>query len=69
MKIKLSILGMHCGSCASNIEKALRKVKGIMGVSVSSVMNKAFVDADDNVNVNDLKQAISKAGYKVVKVE
>ena len=68
-KIKLSITGMHCASCASNVERAVGKIKGVKSVSVSVMTNKAIVEADDNLNSDELKKVISNVGYNVVKVE
>jgi len=68
-KVKLTILGMHCASCASNIEKSLKKVLGVKSVSVSSITNKALLEIDNNVSGEDLKKAVSKVGYKVIKIE
>jgi Cu+-exporting ATPase len=68
-KIKLTIEGMHCASCASNIERAVKKVKGVQDVVVSLMTNKAFVEIDENVNKEEIKKAIGKVGYKVVGVE
>lgn len=68
-KIKLTILGMHCASCASNIERSLKKVNGVKGVSVSLMTNKGFVDAEDNVSDEELKKAVSKTGYKIARIE
>jgi len=68
-KVRLSISGMHCASCASNIERSLKKVKGVSEVSVSAVTNKAFIECDENVSVEEMKKAVDKAGYKVVSIE
>tara|TARA_Y100000310_G_scaffold200877_1_gene200962 strand:+ start:13269 stop:13481 length:213 start_codon:yes stop_codon:yes gene_type:complete len=68
-KIKLTIEGMHCGSCAGNIEKAIGKLSGIDSVSVSAMTNKAIVQADDSVSEDSLKKAIAEVGYKVVAVK
>ena len=38
---------MHCASCASNVERAVQKVKGINSVSVSVMTNKAIIEAAD----------------------
>jgi copper chaperone CopZ len=65
-KIKMTISGMHCGSCAGNIERSLKKVSGVKEVSVSAVTNKAFVEVEDDSSEEEMKKAISKAGYKVV---
>lgn len=68
-KLKLAISGMHCGSCAGNVERALKKVSGVKSVTVNAIANKAFAEIDDNVKEEDLKQAVAKAGYKVVAIE
>ena len=68
-KVKLLISGMHCASCATNIEKSLKKVNGIKEVSVNSLTHKAFLDVEDSVKEEDMKKAVARAGYKVVKVE
>jgi len=67
--IKLTIQGMRCASCASNIERSLKKVLGVKEVSVSLMMNKGMVEAEDNVNDEDLKKAVARTGYKVINLE
>ena len=68
-KIKLTISGMHCASCATNVEKALKKVRGVNNTSVSIMTNKAIIEAEDNLNPEDLKKVIDKLGYKIVDVQ
>ena len=68
-KYKMSISGMHCASCGSNVEKSLRKVDGVKNVSVSLMTNKSIVEAEDNVSEEVLRQAVAKTGYKVVEVQ
>jgi len=63
-KVKLKVEGMHCGSCAGNIERALKKVQGVKEVSVSAMTNKAIIEVEDDVKEDDLKTAIAKVGYK-----
>ena len=46
-KVKLSISGMHCGSCAGNIERSLKKTPGVKSASVSMMTNKGIVECDD----------------------
>ncbi len=67
VKFKITIQGMHCASCASNVERALKKI-GAKEANVSLLTNKAFVEAD-NLNEGELKKAIEKLGYKVLGVE
>ena len=68
-KIKLTITGMHCGSCAGNIERSLKKVLGVKTASVSMMTNKGIVEAEDAVSNSDLEKAVARAGYKVLNVE
>ena len=68
-KVKITLDGMHCASCANNVEKAIRKVDGINNVSVSLMTKKAIVECDDKVSNEELKKAIEKTGYRVVKFE
>ncbi len=67
-KIKLTIEGMHCASCASNIERAVKKVKGVKEVTVSLMTNKCFVEME-NADREDIKKAVGKVGYKVTDIE
>ncbi len=71
MKKKILVEGMHCASCASNIERSLKKVPGVSNSSVSMVTRKAIVELDDNAKTSDeeLKKAVARAGYKAVSIE
>ena len=70
-KIKITIDGMHCSSCANNVEKSLKKVPGVKEVSVSLMLKKGSVEYDDNEKISEeeIKKAVARAGYKAVKVE
>ncbi len=67
-KYKISISGMHCASCAGNVERSLRKVQGVKNVSVSLMTNKSIVEVEDNVSEDALKQAVGRTGYKAVEI-
>ena len=71
MKIKLTIQGMHCSSCASNIEKSLKKIQGVKEANVSLLLKKGTVELEENSNVSDeeLKKAVARVGYKLVGIE
>ena len=70
-KIKLTIHGMHCASCASNIEKSLKKIPGIKEVNVSLMTKKGILEIEEGVLVanDELRKAVSKVGYKLVGIE
>ena len=68
-KLKITIEGMHCASCASNIERSLKKVAGVKQVTVSVMTHKSFIEADEIVSNDALKQAVTHVGYKATSVE
>ncbi len=67
-KKTLKIKGMHCASCATIIEKKLKKVPGIINANVNFATEKATVEYDD-VDENLLVQAVNRAGYEVLDSE
>ena len=65
-KKNFRIEGMHCASCASKIEKAIKKIKGVKEASVNFATKKAYVEVDENKD-NEIIKAVSIAGdYKAV---
>lgn len=65
MKIELTVRGMNCVSCASGIEKALKKLEGVESVTVNFATEKAIVDVNpDKVSIQDLLSAVADAGYQ-----
>ncbi len=68
-KIKLLIKGMHCASCASNIERSLKKIPGVNSCSVNVLTRKGIVECSDEVSDDELRKAVKKTGYEVVALE
>jgi len=68
-KVKIFIEGMHCASCAGNIERSLKKVSGVKEVNVSVIGKKAFVEIEEKTKSEELKKAVERAGYKVSSIE
>jgi len=63
----IKIDGMHCASCAVNIESDLKKEKGVSSASVNFATKKAMVEYDESaVGEAGIKDVIKKSGYKVV---
>lgn len=67
-KFKIEVSGMHCASCASNIERSLKKVRGVKNASVMLLLKKCMVECEDDVKEEELKQAIKRAGYQMGKI-
>jgi len=63
-KIKINIEGMTCVSCAANIERSLKKVKGVKNASVNFSTKTAEINFDENsANEKELFDVIVKEGY------
>lgn len=64
-RIKLSLTGMHCASCAGLIERSLKKVSGVKEANVNFAAEKASVVFDENqTSIDNLTEAVKKVGYK-----
>lgn len=66
MRTQLTVKGMHCSSCAMNIEDALLDTPGITNAEVSLRAETVVVDHDDSVDAGALRRAIVDAGYETV---
>jgi P-type Cu+ transporter len=64
----LGVTGMTCASCVGRVERALRKVPGVVGASVNLANEKATVGyVAGEVEPRDLEMAVERAGYGVVR--
>lgn len=64
-KTVLSITGMHCTSCAQNIEKKLRDEEGVKDASVSYAVGRASVEYDsERTSEQKLVEIVNKMGYR-----
>lgn len=65
-----NIVGMHCASCVTLNERALKKIKGVVDASVNFAMHSATVEFDDTkVDEKTLFEAVIKNGYRVLNKE
>ena len=63
--VKLDLGGMHCVSCANNIESNLRKTPGVKEVNVNFASEKARVTIDDAVvSADKLIEVVKASGYQ-----
>ena len=60
---------MHCASCASNVERSLKKTSGVRDAKVSLMMKKAYVEFDNTVKEDELRAAVKKVGYSIKSIE
>jgi len=69
IKKKLKIEGMHCSSCAMNIDFDLEDLDGVNSVKTSYARQVCEVEFDEKKISNQaIIQTIKKTGYTVIDV-
>ncbi|WP_454054048.1 heavy metal translocating P-type ATPase [Clostridium sp. Marseille-Q7071] len=64
-KKMLKIEGMTCAACSKAVERVTKKLNGVQESNVNLATEKLNITFDENkVSIEDIKQAIEKAGYK-----
>ncbi len=61
----LEISGMKCSNCASKVEKALNSIPGV-SCQVDIKKNAAKICYDRNIDEDEIRRAISDAGYELL---
>ena len=70
MKAELKISGMHCATCALNIEKSLSKLAEVSTAQVNFVTDTAHVEFDPSkTSLAELEKAVRAVGYEVINRE
>lgn len=69
-QLTLSISGMHCASCALNIENTLKSTEGVNSASVNFASEKVNIEYDESkINESALTSAIENLGFSVINQE
>ena len=55
------ITGMHCASCAANVERAARSIKGVEAANVNLLAEKLRVRSESNVDDEIIKALLAPA--------
>lgn len=62
--------GMTCSACASRVERVTKKLKGVQDSVVNLATEKLTINIDeDEIGYSEIKAAVDKAGYKLIKEE
>ena len=65
-KLEFKIDGMHCSSCAMNIDFALEDLDGVKESKTNFASSRLVVLFDPSkVNVDKIKKEVKKQGYKI----
>lgn len=63
----LNIIGMTCAACAKASERAVKKLDGVLEVSVNFATEKMHVEYDESkLDLERIKEAVKKAGYEAI---
>ncbi|OXR49336.1 copper-translocating P-type ATPase [Pusillimonas sp. T2] len=64
----LSVQGMTCASCVGRVERVLRALPGVAQANVNLATERAELELDDAVLVDQAIAAIEKAGYSASRI-
>ena len=67
-KITLEVEGMRCGMCETHVNDVVRRVEGVKKVKSSHAKGRTEVIAEDDADIERIKEAIAKQGYGVGQV-
>lgn len=62
-KLRFPISGMHCASCAVNIERKIKKIPGVESVNVNFASEEATVESQSDIS-QKVKETVTSLGYK-----
>lgn len=62
--IDLAVEGMTCASCVARVEKALKKVPGVLSAEVNLATETATVKVTGGIHAAALTAAVERAGYQ-----
>lgn len=66
-KVKLQIEGMHCTSCAMNIDFDLEDLDGVKKVQTSYAKQEVEIEYDvEKIEIDKIIQQVKATGYKAV---
>lgn len=69
MKKKLNINGMTCMHCVMHVQNALKEVSGVTEAKADLSAKNAVIELNNNVSDEQLKAAVTDAGYEVTGIE
>ncbi len=64
MKQRFEVTGMTCSACSAHVDKAVKKIDGVMSADVSLLGRSMTVEYDESLSSpHDIIKAVEKAGY------
>ncbi len=64
--ITLKLSGLHCTSCATNIDLTLEDIPGVISSNTSYAKSELIVSIDPlQINLDSIKKQVINLGYKI----
>lgn len=63
--IELKVKGMMCSGCENRVKNALESMEGVTEVKANHETGLVEITADENIEINILKEKIDDIGYEV----
>ncbi|WP_020561531.1 heavy-metal-associated domain-containing protein [Methylosarcina fibrata] len=64
--VELTVTGMKCGGCETNVKAKLNSIDGVLSVEASSKEKKVSVEFEESkTDLEAIKTAIAEAGFTV----
>jgi copper chaperone len=61
-----TVTGMTCGHCVSSVTEEISQIGGVQKVDVELASGKVTVTSDQPVTEDDVRAAVTEAGYTLV---
>ena len=66
---EFNVSGMTCSACSAAVEKAVGRVAGVQKAAVNLIMERLYVEMQDDTPVEAVVRAVEKAGYGIEAVQ
>ena len=66
MKKKFKLQDLDCANCAAKMEDAIKKIPGVHDASVSFMMQKMVIDAEDDQFDAIMKQVVAACAKRII---
>ena len=60
-----TVQGMTCGHCVSSVTEEVGQIAGVRAVDVDLPTGKVTVTSDNDLDVDDVRAAVTEAGYQL----
>ena len=67
VKKNYKVTGMTCSSCGKAVERAVKKIDGVVNQNINMATEKLHIEYDDEkVKFEDLEKTVKKAGFNLL---